>query len=137
MKYVIGSVPFIAFGVLLIAIVLLLRVLFAGSLGMVKTKTKCATATVRGKYKVDKMRSSGVYTIYFMRFELSKDDTIELPVPKKIFKKAPPGTEGTLYYKGSYFVDFVINEENKEKPQNEEAAKEETYILNGEVVKKR
>ena len=135
MKYFFGAVSFTAIAVFIIGIVVLLRVLFSGSIGLVKTKTKCSPATVKGKYKVDKMRSCGVYTIYFMRFELSKDDTIELPVSKKIFKKAPPGTTGMLYYKGSYFVDFVIDEEAKET-KNEEAQEASTYILNGEVVKK-
>ena len=133
MNFFILTVLFIGIALIFLSATLFGRAVFSGSLGFIKTKTKEAKATVRGKYKVDKLRSSGVYTVYFMRFQLSENDSMEVPVSKKIFKKAMPNDTGTLFYKGSYFVDFILDRDVKKK---EEAPKEETYILNGEVVKK-
>ncbi|MBO5312802.1 MAG: DUF2500 family protein [Clostridia bacterium] len=106
------------------------RVLFHGSVTHIKAKRHSdVPATVKGKYKVDKMRSSGIYTIYFVNFQLDKDDFLEFPVSKKIYKKYDVGTEGYLSYKGSYFIDFTTAPPPKEQ-------KKETYILNGEIVEK-
>lgn len=125
-----GVIIAIVIVVIAIAIVLISRVFFAGSITFVKTKSKTVSAVVLNKRKKDMLRSSGVYTNYFMLFDLGNNDKLELPINKKLYKRTELGQKGTLTYKGGYFISFVPEEEKPEKP------KKETYILNGVVVEK-
>ena len=111
-----------------VAVALLSRVFFAGTLSFVKIKTKSVSALVLGKRKKDMYRHSGIYTNYFMCFDLGNGDRIELPVNKKQFKADNIGKRGVLTYKGEIFVSFILDED-KPKPK-------ETYILNGKAVEK-
>lgn len=122
----------IIIGLLLIPATLLARVFFAGSVTFIKNKAKTVSATVLGKRKKDMFRSSGIYTNYFITFDLGGSDRLELPVNKKLFKADNIGKSGKLTYKGGFFVSFITDEELKSK----EKPKKETYILNGEVVEK-
>lgn len=111
-----------------IGAVLLSRVFFAGTLSFVKTKSKSVPAVILGKRKKDMLRPSGIYTIYFVCFDLGNGDKMELPVDKKLFKADNLGQRGILTYKGEIFVSFVL-EKDMPKPK-------QTYILNGQVVEK-
>ena len=106
------------------------KVLFSGATSFIKSPPKKAHVTILDKRKQDMLRSSGVYTNYFVCFKLSHDDKLELPVNKRLYKKATVGDTGTLTYKGNYFVSFVFDKDLKPKSQKE------TYILNGEIIEK-
>ena len=111
-------------------IAMISRILFAGSLTFIKTKTKQAEAVIINKRKREMYRSSGIYTNYFVLFRLGENDTMELPVNKKLFKADNLGKSGILTYKGEIFISFTPDEDIQKKP------KKETYILNGQVVEK-
>ena len=108
--------------------VLTSRIVFAGSISFLKNKAKSVPATVLNKRKQDMLRSSGVYTNYFILFDLGNGDRLEMPVGKWLYKKSPIGKKGILTYKGGLFISF------KDIP--EESPPKETYILNGEIVEK-
>lgn len=112
-----------------VAFTLLSRVFFAGSATFVKTKTRRTDATVLGKRKKDMYRSSGIYTNYFITFDLGHGDKLELPVTKKVWRQDNIGKSGVLTYKGEIFINFDIG-------KTTEKTKKETYILNGEVIEK-
>ena len=116
---------FVVFGV-----VALLRAVFFGSMTYIKTTPKTVHATVLDKRKQDMLRQTGVYTNYFVYFQLSETDKIELSVGKRIYSKASPGKTGLLTYKGNVFRDFIFDEDTAPKQQKE------TYVLNGEVIEK-
>ena len=109
-------------------LVLSSRIIFAGSISFLKTKAKVVPATVLNRRKQDMLRSSGIYTNYFILFDLGKGDRLELPVGKQLYKKCHIGKEGILTYKGELFISF------KDKPEPKPL--KETYILNGQVVEK-
>lgn len=114
----------------LFAVSLLFRSGFSGSVSFFKSKAKKSHAEILNKRKQDMFRPSGPYTNYFILFGMDGNDRLELPVNKRLYKKAVIGKKGILTYKGSYFIDFVFEEDVKEEP------KKETYILNGEVIEK-
>ena len=113
---------FIAMVVL--AVVLLFRLLFSGTHTFVKTPKKQVRAKILGKRSQDRLRSSGVYTNYFITFELGENDRFELPVDKKLFKEENIGKCGILIYKGELFISF---DEDAKESENEKS----TVILNG------
>lgn len=121
---------FSVIAVVAVGITLLSRVFFAGSVSFVKTKSKTVPAKILNKRKKDMLRASGVYTNFFMLFDLGNGDKLELPINKKLYKKDNLGKTGMLTYKGGIFVNFVLDDDLPTKP------KKETYILNGEVVEK-
>ena len=112
------------------AIVTLLRTLFSGSVAHIRTKARSVNATIVGKREHDVMRKSGVYTNYFITFELSKGDCLEFSVSKSLYKKDNIGAVGVLCYKGERFVNF------KEGATLAPPAEKQTYILNGQVTEK-
>ena len=118
------------FAMVIFAVVMLFRVLFAGSLTSLRTKARSLNATIVGKREKDVMRKSGVYTNYFITFKLSQGDCLEFSVSKSLYAKDNLGVGGVLYYKGERFVDF---KEGATLPVPEE---KQTYILNGQVVEK-
>ncbi len=111
-----------------VAVALLSRVFFAGTLTFVKSKSKSVPAVVLGKRKKDMYRASGIYTNHFILFDLGNGDKMELPVNKKLFRADNIGKSGILTYKGEIFISFVLDEDMP-KPK-------ETYVLNGQVVEK-
>ena len=113
---------------IVVSVILLSRITFYGAVSSIRSKPKEASATILNKRKQDMMRSSGVYTNYFMLFDLGGGDKLELPINKKLFKADNIGKSGTLIYKGGIFISFT--EAAPPKP------KKETYVLNGEVVEK-
>ena len=118
-------IVFLGFLIMVVfAIVLLFRVIFAGSHTFVKTPKKQLRATIFGKRSRDVFRASGVYTNYFITFELGEGDYIELSVDKKLFKEENIGVRGILTYKGNIFLSFV---EEKDETEGEKS----TVILNG------
>ena len=118
------------FAMVVFAVVMLFRVLFAGSLTSLRTKARSLNATVVGKREKDVMRKSGVYTNYFVTFELNKGDCLEFSVSKSFYKMDNLGATGVLSYKGESFVDF------KEGAALTPPEEKQTYILNGQVVEK-
>lgn len=105
------------------AVVLLFRVIFSGSRTFVKAPKKQVRATILGKRSRDVLRASGVYTNYFITFELRSDDRIEFPVDKALFKEENIGKSGILTYKGGLFISFDEENDNEEEKS--------TVILNG------
>ena len=66
------GIAFGTFAVMVVfAVAFLLRTLLFGSVTRIKTKAKAKEATIVGKRKKDMMRSSGVYTNYFVTFDLA------------------------------------------------------------------
>ena len=112
------------------ALTLLFRAGFSGTVSFIKAKSRESKAKILNRRKQDMLRASGPYTNYFILFGLEGNDRIELPVSKRLYKKAQIGKTGILTYKGSYFIDFVFDEDIKKEP------KKEAYILNGEIVEK-
>lgn len=100
-------IVFVGFiGMIVLAAILFFRVLFSGSHTFVKSEKKQVRAKILGKRFQDRMRASGVYTNYFITFELGESDRLELPVNKKLFKKENIGKCGILTYKGGVFISF-------------------------------
>ena len=81
---------------IVLAVVLLFRLLFSSTHTFVKTPKKQVRAKILGKRSQDRLRASGVYTNYFITFELSGNDRLELPVDKKLFKEENVGKCGRL-----------------------------------------
>ncbi len=132
MKFFVLLLPLVAILIILGAVVFLFRMMFSGASTYIKTPTqKNVSATVINKRKQDMMRSSGVYTNYFVLFDLGQNDRLEFPVSKHLYKKCNSGDTGKLSYKGSIFVSFIFD---RDLPPP--APKKETYILNGEVIEK-
>ena len=105
MKVIVLLLPLVALLVIGGGVVFLLRILFAGSVTYIKTPTqKNVDATVISKRKQDMMRSSGVYTNYFILFKIGENDSLEFPVSKHLYKKCNSGDKGKLSYKGSIFM---------------------------------
>lgn len=113
-----------------LGVFLLLRMGFSGAHSFIKSKSKTVQAKILSKRKQDMLRSSGPYTNYFIWFSIGESDKIELPVNKRLYKKAHAGKTGILTYKGGLFISFIFDEDIKKEP------KKETYILNGEIVEK-
>lgn len=111
-----------------IAAILMSRIIFAGSVTFLKNKAKSVPATVLNKRKQDMFRTSGLYTNYFILFDLGNNDRMELPVNKRLYRQSAIGQKGILTYKGGLFISF--------KDEKDEEMPKETYILNGEVIEK-
>ncbi len=73
------------------------------------SKKKQAQAEFITKREQLMLRASGPYTNYFATFRLSENDSIEFPIPKRLFKKLKSGHTGTLTYLGDTFYSYKIN----------------------------
>ena len=114
------------------AVVLLLRVIFAGASTYIKTPVqKNVKARVISKRKQDMLRASGPYTNYYILFDLGNNDKLEFSVGKHLYKKCNSEDKGSLSFKGGIFISFTLDKDLPPPPP-----KKETYILNGEVVEK-
>ncbi|MBP3495913.1 MAG: DUF2500 family protein [Clostridia bacterium] len=93
--------------------VILLFKLFGGaaysSTKNLLSKKKIVQAEFITKREQLMLRASGPYTNYFATFRLSENDSIEFPIPKRLYKKLKSGHTGTLTYLGNTFYSYKIN----------------------------
>lgn len=111
------GIPIVLF---VIAIVVLCNIFFIPQIKTLKSKTQ----TQNGVKVVDKRKEkfsnpNGIYTLYFITFELENKDRIELKTTKGVYNKANYDDIGVIKYKSEVELlkSFEITKKSGEKTQ--------------------